>query len=58
MKAGLIEIGDIFVVNKSDRPGANKLASRLKNTLHLRGNENKVENCIYNLTANKGIGIS
>ena len=35
MKAGLIEIGDIFVVNKSDRQGANKLASRLKNTLHL-----------------------
>ena len=58
MKAGLIEIGDIFAVNKSDRPGANKLASRLKNTLHLRGDENKVENCIYNLTANKGIGIS
>ena len=57
MKAGLIEIGDIFAVNKSDRPGANKLASRLKNTLHLRGNENKVENFIYNLTANEGIGI-
>ena len=58
MKAGLIEIGDIFVVNKSDRPGANKLASRLKNILHLKANENKIENFIYNLTANKGIGIS
>ena len=57
MKAGLIEIGDIFVINKSDRPGANKLASRLKNTLHLSGNENNVENFIYNLTANRGMGI-
>ncbi len=57
MKAGLIEIGDIFVINKSDRPGSNKLASRLKNTLHLKANENKIENLIYNLTANKGIGI-
>ena len=57
MKAGLIEIGDIFVVNKSDRQGANKLASKLKNSLHLREKNNKVENFIYNLTANKGIGI-
>ena len=57
MKAGLIEIGDIFVINKSDRPGANKLASRLKNILHLKANENKIESPIYNLTANQGIGI-
>ncbi|MBK9294349.1 MAG: methylmalonyl Co-A mutase-associated GTPase MeaB [Oligoflexia bacterium] len=31
LKAGILEIADIFVVNKSDRPGADILASELKN---------------------------
>ena len=30
MKAGLIEIADLFVINKSDRDGANRLSSILK----------------------------
>ncbi|HHO52802.1 MAG TPA: methylmalonyl Co-A mutase-associated GTPase MeaB [Deltaproteobacteria bacterium] len=29
MKAGLLEIGDVFVVNKSDRPGADRLVREL-----------------------------
>lgn len=29
MKAGLLEIADVFVVNKADRPGAARLAERL-----------------------------
>ena len=33
LKAGLIEIGNIFVINKADRPGANKLMITLKNFL-------------------------
>ena len=33
MKAGLMEIGNIFVINKADRPGANKLMITLKNFL-------------------------
>ncbi|CAN5821961.1 methylmalonyl Co-A mutase-associated GTPase MeaB [soil metagenome] len=36
MKAGLMEIADVFVVNKADRPGADKLARALKSTLGLR----------------------
>ncbi len=36
MKAGLMEIADVFVVNKADRPGADKLARALKATLGLR----------------------
>ncbi len=36
MKAGLMEIANVFAVNKSDRPGAEKLASELQHTLHLR----------------------
>jgi len=30
MKAGLMEIGDIFVVNKADRPGADKMVAELR----------------------------
>ena len=33
MKAGLIEVADIFVVNKSDRPGAENIAHGLKGML-------------------------
>ena len=36
MKAGLMEIADIFVVNKSDRPGADRLVKDLKLALHLK----------------------
>lgn len=35
MKAGLMEIADIFVVNKADRPGADKLIVELQTMLHL-----------------------
>ena len=36
MKAGLMEIADIFVVNKADRPGADRVFNDLKAALHLR----------------------
>jgi LAO/AO transport system kinase len=36
MKAGLMEIADIFVVNKSDRPGADRLVKDLRLAIHLR----------------------
>ncbi|NOY89426.1 MAG: methylmalonyl Co-A mutase-associated GTPase MeaB [FCB group bacterium] len=36
MKAGLMEIADIFVVNKADRPGAEKLAINLKQTIQTK----------------------
>jgi LAO/AO transport system kinase len=36
MKAGLMEIADIFVVNKADRPGAGRLAKEIRQALHLR----------------------
>lgn len=37
MKAGLLEIADLFVVNKSDRPGAESFIKELENTLALGG---------------------
>jgi LAO/AO transport system kinase len=36
MKAGLMEIGDVFVVNKADRDGADQLARELESMLDLR----------------------
>lgn len=36
MKAGLMEAADVFVVNKADRPGADRLARELSMMLHLR----------------------
>ena len=57
MKAGVIEIGDIFVINKSDRKGANKLASKLKNILHFFTKEDMNEPEVYNTCATEGKGI-
>ena len=36
MKAGLMEIADIFVLNKSEREGADAVAATLKNIIHLK----------------------
>jgi len=36
MKAGLLEIADVFVVNKADRDGAERMRSELVQMLHLR----------------------
>jgi len=43
VKAGILEIGDILAVNKSDREGAQELANMLKNRLTLDQAENKRE---------------
>lgn len=36
MKAGLMEIADVFVVNKADRPGADRLLREIRQAIHLR----------------------
>ena len=35
MKAGLLEVADIFVINKADRPGAQQLASEVRTMLNM-----------------------
>jgi len=37
MKAGLLEIADLFAVNKCDRPGADKLVLELEQAVHQSG---------------------
>ena len=36
IKSGIMEIADIFVVNKSDRDGADRIIKNIKNASHLR----------------------
>ncbi len=36
MKAGLLEVADVLVVNKADLPGADRLASDLEEAVHVR----------------------
>lgn len=36
LKSGIMEIGDLFVVNKADRPGADRLRQEIEITLGLR----------------------
>ena len=53
MKAGLTEIADIFVVNKADRPGADRLVRDLKLALHLREGE-----ALKDVPAHHGVDLS
>jgi len=39
LKAGLMEIADLFAVNKADRPGADHVIRQLELLLHLEGRE-------------------
>ena len=57
MKAGLVEIADIFVVNKSDRRGADRLAQSLKSILHSITKKDHLEPPIYNTSADRNEGI-
>ena len=57
MKAGLIEIADIFVVNKSDRQGANRITSLLKNVLHSFTPQDKIQPPIFNMVATQSEGV-
>lgn len=56
MKAGLIEIGDIVVLNKMDRPGAAEAADDIE--FHLRqGSERYSHTPVLRLEARKGAGV-
>lgn len=57
MKAGLIEIADIFVINKSDRDGAGRLAQILKNILHTARYSDNSEPPVFNTVGNAGEGV-
>ncbi len=59
MKAGLMEIADIFVVNKADREGANRIVTELDMILDIRREKGDWEYPIVSTEAvnNKGIDL-
>ena len=57
MKAGLIEIADVFVVNKSDRDGADRLVQSLKNILHTFTQKGKLEPPVFSTSADRKEGV-
>lgn len=58
MKAGILEIGDIFIVNKADLPGADKTKTELLASLSINGNDNNIQTKICSTIATKGTGIA
>ena len=52
LKAGLMEIADIFVVNKADRPGSDRLRHELELMLGLRGGHT-----LKNVPAHHGVDL-
>jgi LAO/AO transport system kinase len=57
LKSGIMEIADIFVVNKSDREGADAFANHLKKLAHYRMGDGAWEAPVVNTVAMEGTGI-
>ena len=53
LKAGLMEIADIFTVNKADRPGADRLRNEIEVMLGMRGGAT-----MKNVPAHHGVDLS
>lgn len=53
LKAGVMEIADVFVVNKADRPGADRLRNEIEVMLGMRGGAT-----MRNVPAHHGVDLS
>ena len=58
MKAGIMEVGDIFVVNKADREGADDTFRDIEGMLRYKLDGGSWQPEIYKATATKGEGIT
>ena len=58
MKAGLMEIGDIYLVNKADREGASRLAAALRSEIRARNQRDDWMPPVLMAEARRGKGIS
>ena len=57
IKAGIMEIGDIFVINKADREGVNSTEKELEALLSLATREDSWDPSIVKTVATEGAGI-
>ena len=58
LKAGIMEIGDIFVINKCDRPGVEKMEKAIEAMLALAPRTDDFTPPIVKVTATTGAGIN
>lgn len=58
MKSGILEIADIFIVNKSDRPGAEQFFLSLKSSIHYRTSKSTDELHFIQSVATEEKGIT
>jgi LAO/AO transport system kinase len=57
MKAGILEIADIFVVNKSDRPGAERVMAELSSLQHIVHHDEEDLIPVLKTVATSNVGI-
>ena len=57
MKAGLMEIADVFVINKSDREGADRAAQAIRSALHLRARTSEWDIPVHMTVASAPKGV-
>jgi LAO/AO transport system kinase len=58
MKAGIMEIGDIFVINKADHPGADRIERELQSMFSMSRRSDGWNPLIVRTIASEGEGIS
>jgi LAO/AO transport system kinase len=57
IKAGIMEIADVFVINKADLPGAERLEAELRSLLSLGGDSGPPAPRILRTVAPEGVGL-
>ena len=57
MKAGLMEVADVFVVNKCDRLGADRMVANIKSAMNLIQSQADDQVRILKTQADKAVGI-
>ena len=57
MKAGLLEIADVFVVNKADREGADRMIGELQRMLHMMPSQSAWDVPVLATQASRDVGV-
>ncbi len=57
MKSGLMEIGDIFIVNKADLAGANRMQADLELALQMQAGQSDWQRNVWLADSKKGAGL-
>jgi LAO/AO transport system kinase len=57
LKAGLMEIGDVFAINKADREGAERAAHAVRSMIHLGAHREGWEPPVVLTVASEGKGV-